>query len=122
MSEPVLIVTGASGGIGSATALLAAGRGYAVCVHYHRNREAAERVVSEIGDRAFAAQADIASESDVVRLFEAAAAHGPITALVNNAATLERQMRLEEMDAARLHRIFATNVFGTILCAREAVR
>jgi NAD(P)-dependent dehydrogenase (short-subunit alcohol dehydrogenase family) len=72
---------------------------------------------------ATAIQADISLEHDVVRLFESATgALGPVSALVNNAATLERQMRVDEMDAGRIQRIFATNVIGTILCAREAVR
>jgi NAD(P)-dependent dehydrogenase (short-subunit alcohol dehydrogenase family) len=126
MGQPVIIVTGASGGVGSATAILAAQRGYAVCVHYHQNRDAAEQIVDAItraNGRAAAIQADMRVESDVIRLFdEAVRALGPVTALVNNAATLERQMRVEEMDAARIHRIFSTNVIGTVLCAREAVR
>ena len=122
----MMIVTGASGGVGSATALLAAQRGYAVCVHYFQNRAAAEDLVDTItreNGRAAAIQADVSLEDDVVRLFDSATrALGPVTALVNNAATLERQMRVDEMDAARLHRIFATNAIGPILCAREAVR
>ena len=126
MTQPMMIVTGASGGVGSATALLAAQRGYAVAVHYFQNHAAAEEIVAAIrreNGRAAAIQADISVEDDVVRLFESATgALGPVSALVNNAATLERQMRVDEMDAGRLHRIFATNVIGTILCAREAVR
>ena len=122
----VLIVTGGSGGIRSATACLAARRGYAVCVHYLSRREAAQEVVDAIereGGRAIAVQADIAAESAVVRLFETVdAGLGKVTALVNNAATLEQQMRLESMDAARWQRVFATNVFGTFLCSREAIR
>ena len=123
---PILLITGGSGGIGSATARMAAQRGYAVCVHFLQQREAAEDVVASIehdGGRAIAAQADIRSEADVMRLFATVDAQlGPVTALVNNAATLERQMRLEEMEAERLQRMFATNSIGTILCAREAVR
>lgn len=126
MTPPVLIVTGASGGVGSATALLAARRGYTVCVHYFRNGAAAADVVAAIereGGRAAAIQADLTLEDDVVRLFDFSARQlGDVAALVNNAATLESQMRVEEMDAARLHRIFAANVVGPILCAREAVR
>lgn len=126
MAQPMMIVTGGSGGVGSAAALLAAQRGYAVCVHYLQNRVAADEVVdaiARVNGRAAAIQADISREGDVVRLFDSATrALGPVTALVNNAATLERQMRVDEMDAARLHRIFSTNVIGTILCAREAVR
>jgi NAD(P)-dependent dehydrogenase (short-subunit alcohol dehydrogenase family) len=126
MSQRMMIVTGGSGGVGAATSLLAARRGYAVCVHYHRNRAAAGEVVSAIegeGGRAVAIPADIAVEDEVVALFESAARElGPLAALVNNAATLEQQMRLDRMDAARLHRIFGVNVIGAILCAREAVR
>ncbi len=121
----VLIVTGASRGIGAATAQLAAARGYHVCVNYHTQQHAAEDVVASIrqkGGAAVAIQADVSSESDVVRLFDSADQLGPLAALVNNAGTLERQSRLDSMDAERLHRVFATNVFGSFLCAREAVR
>jgi NAD(P)-dependent dehydrogenase (short-subunit alcohol dehydrogenase family) len=122
----VLIVTGGSRGIGAATVLLAARRGYAVCVNYLRGAAEAENVVRTIereGGRAIAVQADISSEPDVLRLFETSDRElGRLTALVNNAATIEHQMRLESMDAARLHRMFATNVVGTFLCSREAVR
>ena len=123
---PVLIVTGAGSGIGAATAILAAQRGYAVSVNFLRRREAAEVVVSAIrdtGGRAVAVQSDISSETGAVHLFEATASElGPPTALVNNAATLETQARLDSIDAARLLRIFSTNVFGSFFCAREAVR
>ena len=122
----VLLVTGGSRGIGAATARLAAERGYAVCVNYRRNRKAAEDVVAEIerrGVRAVAVEADVAVETDVERLFAAAERElGALTALVNNAGILERQMRVETMDAARLSRVLATNVIGPFLCAREAVR
>jgi NAD(P)-dependent dehydrogenase (short-subunit alcohol dehydrogenase family) len=121
-----LVVTGGGRGIGAATARLAAQRGYAVCVNYRRNREAAERVVAAIekeGGRALAVAADVAIEADVVRLFaESDAALGPLAGLVNNAGVLETQMRLDAMDAARLQRVFATNVIGAFLCAREAVK
>jgi NAD(P)-dependent dehydrogenase (short-subunit alcohol dehydrogenase family) len=122
----IVIVTGGSRGIGAAAARLAAKRGYSVCVNYLQNESAAASVVREIqdgGGHAIAIGADISSESEVVRLFDAAERElGPITALVNNAATLEIQMRLDSMDAGRLQRMFATNVIGTLLCAREAVR
>jgi NAD(P)-dependent dehydrogenase (short-subunit alcohol dehydrogenase family) len=122
----VLIVTGGSRGIGAATALLAAERGYAVCVNYRQNREAAARVVGAIeakGARAAAVAGDVGVEADVVRLFETCdKAFGSLGGLVNNAGILETQMRVETMDAARLHRIFATNIVGPFLCAREAVQ
>lgn len=122
----VLLVTGGSRGIGAATAVLAAGRGYSVCINYARNptaaREVADRIVRS-GGEAVVAQADVSREDDVIRMFaEIDRALGPITALANNAGILERQARVEAMDAARLARIFATNVTGSFLCAREAVR
>ena len=122
----VLLVTGAGRGIGAVTARLAAARGYAVCVNYRRDRDAAESVVRGIevdGGRAVAVAADVAVEADVVRLFEVCdQALGPLSALVNNAGVLETQMRVEAMDSGRLSRVFATNVFGAFICAREAVR
>jgi NAD(P)-dependent dehydrogenase (short-subunit alcohol dehydrogenase family) len=122
----VILITGGGRGIGAATARLAAERGYAVGVNYRANRAAADQVVAAIvaaGGTALAVGADVASEPDVVRLFETVtAALGPIAALVNNAGILERQSRVDEIDAARLDRIFATNVKGAFLCAREAVR
>jgi NAD(P)-dependent dehydrogenase (short-subunit alcohol dehydrogenase family) len=117
-----LLVTGGSRGIGAATARLAAERGYAVCVNYLQDRAAAEQVAASI-PKAIAVQADIGVEQDVVRLFETVDRElGRLTALVNNAATLESQMRLDQMDGARMQRMFATNVIGTMLCSREAVR
>jgi NAD(P)-dependent dehydrogenase (short-subunit alcohol dehydrogenase family) len=124
--DQVLIVTGASRGIGAATARLAAQRGHAVCVNYRSQRAAAEAVVRDIesqGGRALAVAADVAVEGDVVRLFETVDRElGVPTGLVNNAGILERQMRLDSMDIERWQRVFATNVFGSALCAREAVR
>jgi NAD(P)-dependent dehydrogenase (short-subunit alcohol dehydrogenase family) len=121
----VLIVTGASRGIGAATARLAAKRGFAVCVNYLHNAEAAEAVVSDIrrgGGKAIAIQADVSSEPEILRLFETVDRElGRLTALVNNAGTLEQQMRLDAMDAGRLWRMFTTNSVGPMLCAREAV-
>lgn len=122
----VMIVTGGSRGIGAATARLAAARGYAVCVNYLKHEAAAQAVVESIeasGGKAIAVGADVASETEVIRLFETVdRTLGPLTALVNNAGILERQMRVEAMTADRLKRIFATNVVGAFLCAREAVR
>lgn len=125
-NAPVVLITGASRGIGAATARLAASRGYAVCLNYRRNRDAAEIIVAGIqagGGRAIAVAADVSAEADVMRLFEICDERlGPATALVNNAGVLETQTRVERIDSARLHRIFATNVYGAFLCAREAVR
>ena len=122
----VVIITGASRGIGAATARLAATRGYSVCVNYRQNRAAADAVVSELqamGAAAVAIAADVSLEADVVRLFNTCdATLGTPTALVNNAGILETQMRVEAMDGGRLHRVLATNVVGPFLCAREAVR
>jgi NAD(P)-dependent dehydrogenase (short-subunit alcohol dehydrogenase family) len=122
----ILLITGGSRGIGAATARLAAERGYRVCVNYRRNQEAAAGVVRQIqarGGQAVAVQADVAIEADVVRLFEACdTSLGTLSALVNNAGILETQMRVEEMTAARVSRVFATNVVGSFVCAREAVR
>lgn len=124
--NPVILVTGAARGIGAATARLAAELGYSVCVNYRRNGDAAGSVVRDIekaGGRAVAVAADISVEADVMRLFESCdRALGPLTALVNNAGILETQTRVEEMNAERLRRILATNVIGTFMCCREAVR
>lgn len=122
----VIIITGGSRGIGAATARLAARRGYAVCVNYRKGRDEAEALVAELasgGAEAIAVGADVAVEAEVVRLFEACDAQlGRVSALVNNAGVLEQQMRVDAMDAARVHRLLATNVVGALICAREAVR
>ena len=121
-----LLITGASRGIGAETAKLAASQGHAIGVNYVRNRAAADAVVADIirgGGRAVAIQADVASERDVVRLFETCDRElGPLGGLVNNAGILETQSRVEGIDGARLGRIFATNVTGAFVCAREAVK
>lgn len=121
-----LLITGGGRGIGAATARLAAFRGYSVCVNYRKDREAAEKVVDEIrasGGKAMAVAADVSREEDVIRLFKTMdESMGPLGALVNNAGILEKQMRVEDVTADRLMRILATNVVGSFLCSREAVK
>lgn len=124
--ERILLVTGGSRGIGAATALLAAQRGYAVAVNYQNNADAAEAVVRQIheaGGRALAVQADVADEAQVLRMFaQVDEALGRLDALVNNAGVVDRAQRVEDMSVARWQRQFATNVIGAFTCAREAVR
>lgn len=124
--QGTLIVTGASRGIGAAIASLAAARGYAVAVNFNSGGEDAKRVVQEIlstGGRARAIQGDIAREDEVTRLFEAADRElGPIQGLVNNAGVTGGFARVENVTTEALRRVFAVNVMGAMLCAREAVR
>ncbi|MCE3273329.1 MAG: fabG 9 [Ramlibacter sp.] len=124
--DEVLLVTGGSRGIGAATALLAARKGYAVAVNYTSNAAAAEDVVRAIesgGGKAFAVQADVAQEDQVLRMFEQVDARlGRLTALVNNAGIVDRAQRVDEMSLERLRRMFDVNLLGSFLCAREAVR
>jgi NAD(P)-dependent dehydrogenase (short-subunit alcohol dehydrogenase family) len=126
MTKPVIIITGGSRGIGAACARLAAERGYAVCVNYIRNAKAAEAIVAQItgaGGTAIAVKADVSRKKHVKRLFETAEKElGALAVLVNNAGVLGPQSRLDEISAKRFDRVFATNVRGTFLCMREAVR
>ena len=118
-----MVITGGGRGIGAATARLAVQRGYAVCVNYHRNGAAAEKLVGEIGKSALAVQGDVASEADVVRLFRTVDEKlGRISALVNNAGIVDRGTRVEAMTAERIQRMLAVNVTGSFLCAREAIK
>lgn len=124
--DEVLLVTGGSRGIGAATALLAARKGYAVAVNYSSNEAAANEVVAAIragGGQAVALQGDVADENQVLELFAQVDARlGRLTALVNNAGVVDRPQRVEDMSVARLERMFAINVVGSFLCAREAIR
>jgi NAD(P)-dependent dehydrogenase (short-subunit alcohol dehydrogenase family) len=124
--DEVLLVTGGSRGIGAATALLAARKGYAVAVNYTRSEAAAQDLVRTIraaGGRAEAIPGDVADEAQVLALFqEVDGKLGRLTALVNNAGIVDRAARVDEMDLQRLKRMFDVNVFGSMLCAREAVR
>ncbi|CAG9246096.1 putative NAD(P)-binding oxidoreductase with NAD(P)-binding Rossmann-fold domain (modular protein) [Paraburkholderia unamae] len=121
-----LVITGGSRGIGAAVAKLAAKDGFAVCVGYRADAAAAAKVVSEIerpGGKAIAVMVDFASENDVIRLFtHAQSTLGPIAALVNSAAMVERHSSVADLSHGRLQRIFAVNAIGPFLCCREAVR
>jgi NAD(P)-dependent dehydrogenase (short-subunit alcohol dehydrogenase family) len=125
MSETMLI-TGAGRGIGAATARLAAARGYQVAINFRQDRASAEALVAELrlsGAQAVGLQADVSREDEVVRLFRAVDEQlGRLSVLVNNAGIVDRSCRVERMSEGRLQRMFATNVIGSFLCAREAVR
>ena len=122
----IALVTGASRGIGRATALALAREGYSVAVNYHHNVDAAADVVNIIlaaGGRAFAVQADISDEAQVLAMFVRLDEEGePLTALVNNAGILFTQSTVENLTAERINRVLTTNVTGYFLCCREAVK
>lgn len=124
--QPTVLITGGSRGIGAATALLAAQQGYAVAVNYARNSLAADEVVRQIragGGTAMAVQADVAVEAQVLALFEKVDARlGPLSALVNNAGIVDVACRVDAMDVERLQRMFSTNIIGSFVCAREAIK
>ena len=125
-SPRVLLITGASRGIGAACALRAAQDGWDVGVNFQRDEEAAEQVVARVralGRRACALRADVARESDIEAMFKALDAElGPLGGLVNNAGIVDVAARVDEMSAARVARLFDVNVVGAFVCAREAVR
>jgi NAD(P)-dependent dehydrogenase (short-subunit alcohol dehydrogenase family) len=121
----VIVVTGGGRGIGAATAMMAAGRGYAVVINYHSRADAAEAVMATIDDkggRAIAVPGDVSIPDDVERIFSAADRMGRLAGLVNNAGIVDHAARVDEMSAERLARIFAVNVTGSFLCAGAAIR
>ncbi|RYF80147.1 MAG: SDR family oxidoreductase [Comamonadaceae bacterium] len=126
MDPQVLLITGGSRGIGAATALLAARRGFSVAVNYASNSLAADEVVRRIradGGTAVTVQADVGDEAQIIAMFRKVDAKlGRLTALVNNAGIVDVRADVAQMDAARLERMFRINVTGSFLCAREAVR
>jgi NAD(P)-dependent dehydrogenase (short-subunit alcohol dehydrogenase family) len=125
-SSPLILISGGSRGMGAATARLAAARGYDVALSYLANEQAAQSVADDVrrlGQRALAVQADSADPEQVARLFAAIDdSFGRIDVLVNNAAILERQSRLEDLGYARMQRVFAVNAIGPMLCAQQALR
>jgi NAD(P)-dependent dehydrogenase (short-subunit alcohol dehydrogenase family) len=125
MTDRVVIVTGGSRGIGRATAIAAAHRGFRVCIGYASNQAAADSVVSAIeakNGNAIAVKCDVGNESDILALFKAADGFGTLGALVNNAGIVGTTSRLDEISADRIARMMQVNVTGSILCAREAVK
>jgi NAD(P)-dependent dehydrogenase (short-subunit alcohol dehydrogenase family) len=125
MTDRVAIITGGSRGIGRATAIAAAARGFRVVVGYASNVAAANEVVVAIeakNGKAIAVKCDVGSESDILTLFKAADAFGTLGALVNNGGIVGPTARVEDMSVERIHRMMAVNVIGSMLCAREAVK
>ncbi|WP_300753925.1 SDR family oxidoreductase [Janthinobacterium sp.] len=124
--KEVILITGSSRGIGAATALLAARQGYAVCINYVRDVQAAEALSSRVnaeGGEAIAVQADVSDEAEVARLFDEIDARlGSLTALVNNVGVLEQKCRLADISVQRLERVLRTNVISYFLCCQQAVR
>jgi NAD(P)-dependent dehydrogenase (short-subunit alcohol dehydrogenase family) len=123
---PVVVITGASRGIGAAIALLLAHHKYKICVNYNKNQLAAKDIVQQvekIGGTAIAVQADVADEEQIVRMFSIVDKElGLIHALVNNAGILFPQTSVENLSAARINQILQTNVTGTFICCREAIK
>jgi len=124
--KKIILITGAGRGIGAATALLAAEKGYVVCINYRRNQEAAQVIVDKIHEKggvAIAVQADVSIEAEVIKLFKMVDQEwGTLTALVNNVGIIAPMAKVEDITTVRLQKIFSTNVFSQFYCAREAIR
>ncbi|AIL62633.1 SDR family oxidoreductase [Pseudomonas alkylphenolica] len=124
--DKVIVITGASRGIGAATARLAAREGYRICINYLSDDEAAQRVladVRELGAEAIAVKADVSVEDEIIHLFQRVDAElGPVAALVNNAGTIGQKSQLEHMSEFRLLKLMKTNVVGPMLCSKHAVQ
>ena len=122
----IVIVTGGSRGIGAAVCGLLGARRYAVVVNYAHDADAAAKVVADVeaaGGKGLAVKGDVSNEADILEIFRACdEAFGPLSALVNNAGVLNRQGRVSDLTADNLNRVLAVNVFGSLLCAREAIR
>lgn len=125
MNNEAILITGASRGIGAATARLAAAKGYTICLNYRANETAAREVAASIesaGGTAFILQADVSNEKEVKSMFSKIDSHGLVLrGLVNNAGILEKQMRVTDMDVERINRIMRTNVLSLFLCSKEAI-
>ncbi len=125
MQSPVLVITGASRGIGAATALLAAQKGYNVCFTYLQQKETAQALLQQLesyGVKALAVQADVSIESNILHLFEKVDKHfGQLDALVNNAGILRKKL-FSEIETKELEKLFSVNVIGSFICAREATK
>jgi NAD(P)-dependent dehydrogenase (short-subunit alcohol dehydrogenase family) len=125
LTDKVVIITGGSRGIGRATAIAAAARGFRVVVGYASNEAAARQVVAAIegsNGKAIAVKCDVGDEQDILNMFKAADSFGTLGALVNNAGIVGVTARVDEMSAERIQRMMAVNITGSILCAREAVK
>ncbi|MBD2815623.1 SDR family oxidoreductase [Xenorhabdus sp. Flor] len=126
MRNNITLITGGDRGIGRATAIYLANKGHKVCIGYRTRKDCAHEVLEKIrhaGGTAIAVQADISQEEQIVALFQQIDKElGPVSGLVNNAGILMPQASIEQSDAQRLARLFATNVSGSFICAREAVK